>query len=311
MSILVTGGYGHLGSWVCWELANKGHEVIILDRAQRRLSYLEPFDGKLTWCDCDTLDHGSIYSLFAKHQGGIEGIVHIAGLMGGPYFASKPLQHLSINVTGSLHIMEAARIFKVPRMVYISSGALYGERNDVPDEDIPMAPSDLYGAAKASVELFGLQYANQFGLDFRAIRVYFAYGPGRMPSELYPLYGAVFGPLEGKTRIELPAGRDQHLDYTYVKDIARGIVMLLEAEGIEHRRFNICSGQIKPVPEIIQTVARAAGVDLDLDLGPGLIMPRSPSLDSSRLRKEVGWEPRYSLEQGLAEYAGWIQELRA
>ena len=122
------------------ELIDQGYEVIILDRAQRHLSYLEAVKDKITWCDCDTLDYGTVYRLFAEHQGGIEGIVHIAGLMGGPYFVSKPTQHVRINVLATLDIMEAARVFKVPRMVYISSGALYGERNDIPDESISMAP---------------------------------------------------------------------------------------------------------------------------------------------------------------------------
>ena len=107
---------------------------------------------------------------------------------------------------GTVDMLEASRVFGVRRFVYISSGAVYGVRDDIPREDEPMTPGDLYGAAKASAEFFGLQYANEFGLDFRALRVYFAYGPGRYPSELYPLYRSVFGPLEGKNN-DLAAGR--------------------------------------------------------------------------------------------------------
>ena len=77
---------------------------------------------------------------------------------------------------------------------------------------------------------------------------------------------------------------------------------------IKHRQFNITSGTIHAVPDIIKTSARIAGVEVEVKLGPGLAMPRSPSLDSSRLRQEIGWEPQYDLEAGITEYAQWMKE---
>jgi nucleoside-diphosphate-sugar epimerase len=204
-------------------------------------------------------------------------------------------------------MLEASRIFGVRRFIYISSGAVYGVRDDIPREDQSMTPGDLYGAAKASAEFFGLQYANEFGLDFRALRVYFAYGPGRYPSELYPLYRSVFGPLEGKTTISLPAGADQSVDFTYLKDIARAVCLLLAANKLKHRQYNVCSGVYRPIPELIRKVAEIAKVDVEISVGPGRIMPRGPSLDSSRLREELGFVPEYDFDRGVQEYAEWIR----
>jgi nucleoside-diphosphate-sugar epimerase len=293
---------------MCHEIARQGGNVIVIDRSRRRLSYLEGLGGYIAFEPADVLDHASVYRIFKEREGRIEGIIHVAGLMGGPFFATKPQYHIQINTMGTVGMLEAARIFGVGRFSYISSGAVYGPRDDVPTESDPMAPGDLYGAAKASAEFFGLQYANEFGIDFRAVRVYFAYGPGRLPSELYPLYNAVFGCLEGRTRVELPAGSGQAIDFTYVKDIARAILMVYDAPTLKYRQYNATSGVCHKLPQLIENVSRIAGKPVALDIGPGRIMPRGPSLDSSRLREELGFAPEYDLDRGVNEYSDWIRQ---
>lgn len=307
MYVLVTGGLGHIGSWVCHELIHGGKSVIATGRSWRRLDYLLGLEDKIEFFAADVLDYASLCRLFRQYEGQIGGIIHIAGLMGGPQFATNPQYHVRINTMGTLDVLEMARIFGIERFVYVSSGSIYGPRDDVPAESDPISPGDLYGAAKASAEFFGLQYANEFGLDFRAARVYFAYGPGRFPSELYPLYAAVFGPLEGKTKIKLDAGADQAVDFTYIRDIAHAMALIYEAPRVKHRQYNISSGSYRKIPELIDVVSRCAGVSVETEIGPGRIMPRGPSLDSTRLREELGFAPRYTFEKGVKEYAEWIK----
>jgi len=311
MAVLVTGGYGHIGSWVTRLLLERGKDVIALGRSQRRLSYLGEYAPRITFYRADVLDYASTFRLFQQFKGQIEGVIHVAGLMGGPHFATNPHNNVRVNTFGTLDLLEACRISGVSRFVYVSSGSVYGQRDDVPDEDTAVAPSDLYGAAKASAELIGLQYSNEFGLDFRVVRVFFAYGPGRWPSELYPLYTAVFGALEGLTQVHLEAGRDQAVDFTYVRDVAQGIVLLYEAAKPERRVYNVSSGWWAPVPDLILSVARHAGVSVHLEIGPGRIMPRGPSLDSRRIRDELGFCPDYTFDDGVKEYAEWIAAERA
>lgn len=307
MSILVTGGLGHLGSWVCHELLKEGKDVIATGHSFRNLSYLTKYRDRIDFRQLEILDFAAICRLLKEKSKELEGIIHIAGLMGGPFFATNPHHHIQINTMGAVNMMEACRIFDVERFVYISSGSVYGPRNDIPLESDPLKPGDLYSAAKSSCEFFGLQYANEFGLDFRAIRVYFAYGPGRMPSELYPLYTAVFGCLEGRMEVRLPAGADQSIDFTYIKDIAKAINLVFSAARLKHRQYNVTSGTCRTIPQIIQIIAEQIGVNVEMEIGPGLIMPRGPSLDHSRLRDELGYMPGYSLEQGVAEYSEWIR----
>lgn len=307
MSVLVTGGLGHIGSWVCHELVKSGKKVIVTGRSKRRVSYLRGMEDQITFVPADVIDQASLYRLFHDQKGAIEEVVHIAGLMGGPFFATNPRHHIYTNTMGTVDMLEASRIFGIRRFVYISSGSVYGVRDDVPREDEPLTPGDLYGAAKASAEFFGLQYANEYGLDFRSLRVYFAYGPGRCPSELYPLYTAIFGCLEGKTKITLPAGADQSVDFTFTKDIARAVSMILEVPDLKHRQYNVSSGICNKIPELIEKVAAIAEVSVELNIGPGRIMPRGPSIDCSRLRNELGFSPEFDIETGVREYMKWIK----
>ena len=291
MSVLVTGGFGHIGSWVCQHLVDRGHEVLALDRSRRDLSYLQDPEGKISHIPIDVLDQAGLYRTFLEYKDSLEGVIHVAGIAGGPYFARNPRQNIYLNVMGTVNVLEAARLFNLKRFIYIGSGAVYGVRDNIPMEDEPLTPGDVYGAAKSSAEFIGIQYASDFGLDFRSLRVYFAYGPGRFPAEVTPIHEAVFGSLTGQTRISMAAGADQSIDFTYIKDIARAICLLYEAPELKYRQYNVSSGVCYPIPELIERVAAYAGVELDLSIGPGRLMPRGPSIDSSRLKQELNFEP--------------------
>jgi nucleoside-diphosphate-sugar epimerase len=308
MAVIITGGYGHIGSWVCHHLVKEGHKVIIVDRFKRDLSYLEGMDGSITHIPVDVLDQAGLYRLFMEHKDEIDGVVHVAGLIGGPIFAANPRQNIYLNVMGTVNMLEVSRLFKLRRFVYISSGAVYGVRDNIALEDEPLTPGDIYGAAKSSAEFLGIQYASEFGLDFRSIRVYFAYGPGKFPSEVTPLHNAVFGCLLGERQITLPAGADQSIDFTYIKDIARAICLLYNAREPKHRQYNVSSGVCYEIPDLIGKVAEYAGVNIELSIGPGRIMPRGPSIDSSRLQEEFGFTAEYDLERGVDEFAAWLKE---
>jgi len=283
-----------------------GHKVIAVDRSYRNLSYLKGMEDNITHVPADVLDQAAMYNLFMEHKDSLDGVIHIAGLIGGPIFARNPRNNIYLNVMGTVNMLEISRLFKIRRMVYISSGAVYGIRDNIPLEDEPLTPGDIYGAAKASAEFLGIQYANEFDLDFRSIRVYFAYGPGRLPSEVTPLHNAVFGCLVGDTKITLPAGADQSIDFVYIKDIARAICLVYDKPELQHRQYNVSSGVCYEIPKLIQKVADCAGRQVDIDIGPGRIMPRGPSIDCSRLINELGFSAEYDIAAGVEEYAKWL-----
>jgi nucleoside-diphosphate-sugar epimerase len=309
MSVLITGGSGHIGTWTARLLSGRGQEVYLLDlRPPPEDILAPPGEGGVHFLYGDVMDFPCLTRIFHQHGRGLTGVIHTVGIM-GEFLTRNPHLHTKINVEGFLNILEVARIFEVPKVVFTSSGAVYGRaRGKASEEGHPVSPSDLYGATKAACEFIGIQYAHQFQMDVRVARLYFVYGPGKFPSRFVQLYKAAFGALEGLKGVHLPKGGDQRLDFTYVEDAAEGIVRLLEAEEVRHQIFNIATGQPHRVSEVAQLCRRISRFPSDIRIGPGILMPRCEALDISRAMEELNYHPRFSLEEGVEQYALWLKE---
>ncbi len=310
MAILITGGYGLVGSWITRLLALEGNDVIIYDIQSREFDYLEEVKDRIIYVRGDILDYPRLVDTFRRYEGRIEGVIHTIAIVAGPHFWANPHRNVSINVVGTLNILEASRVFGIKRLVNISSGAVYGEakRTPVPSEDeAGLEPSDLYGASKAGAELIGFQYETHYGLDFRCVRLYFVYGPGKKPSVINPLFKTVFGSLEGFEKLSLDTGRDQALDFTYVEDAAYGVILAYKAEEPKYKVFNIATGKPYKLSEVAAITQKYAEVKSEIEFGPGLFFIRRPSIDISRAKTILGYTPRWTIEEGIKEYAEWLR----
>ena len=273
MAVLITGGYGLLGSWLAYYLAKEGKEIIMFDVAYRELDYLNEVSNLLTSIRGSVLDWSNLVGTIKKFGNKIEGIIHTSAITATPYYWSNPYESTTLNVTGTLNILEIARIFNIEKVVYISSGAVYGEAEGKVSEAYPVNPSDLYGASKASAEFLGLQYRNHYGIDFRIVRPYFFFGPGRLPSELSPLFRTLFGCIEGLSHLELPRGADQSLGFTYVKDVARGTVLIYKTENLRHRIFNIAADKAVNFLKVVEVSKKYSSSLCEVRIGPGRFFP--------------------------------------
>jgi len=309
MAVLITGGHGLLGSWAAYYLAQKGEKVILLDTSLRKFDYLEEMNKNLISVRSSVLDWAKLLRTFKDFAGEIKGIIHTPAVMATPEYIENPHQSTTLNIMGTLNVMELARIFEVKKMVYISSGAVYGEtKGGISEITHPVQPSDLYGASKASAEFLGLQYQQQYGLDFRVVRPYFFFGPGRLPSQLPPLFRTLFGCIEGLPNLELEKGAEQSLGFTYVKDIAQGTVLVYQAKNLKHRIFNIAAEEAVNFLDLVSIAQKYSPFPTQVKIGPGKFIPRGETLDISLAKKELGFEPKYNIEEAVAEYAGWIRK---
>lgn len=317
MSVLITGGMGHVGSWVARELARMGRKVIICDAAAGHFDrvapdYLREVRENLVLESVDILDFHTMFETVHRHAGDLEGIIHGVALIAGPTFKLRPYRNISVNTLGTLNVFEICRILGVPKVVNMSSGAVYGDAAGHQTEETPYKATDLYAATKISGELFGLQYADAYGLDVRNARLYFVYGPGKLPSHMHLVYQALFGPLEGITGVEAPNGADQAADWTHVRDTARGVVAAFEKDRVSSRNFNISSGVAVSHREILQGVAEVVGRETDVRLGPGPFILRGAPLDITRAREELGFEPEFTdIRAGLRDYWDWLRKAEA
>lgn len=235
--ILVTGGGGFIGRYVCSSLSAGGKKVLALDQKSPGAPAGESAYHSLK---CDITDKDRLEDVFREHS--FTAIIHLASLLNT---ASREDPRLAtvVNVGGSLNIMEAAGRFQVPRVIYGSSISVYGSRCG-PDrhgvsETEPAAPEDLYGASKRYVEMLGEARAPQLGIEFIALRIPCVLGPGAVEtsspwrSDIFEKFG-----LSCKTEVAIPHGRDEALPLVHVEDVADMFVRLAEAEQVSFSVYN-------------------------------------------------------------------------
>jgi len=309
MAVLITGGYGQLGSWLTYQFAREEKEVIVLDVVDKDLDYLREVKDKIRFIRVSVIDFPKLTEVFIRYKDKIEGIIHTVAITADPALWGNPHQGLMINLTGTVNMLELARLFKIKKFLFASSGAVYGEVKDNPSELIhPLHPGDLYGASKVAAELIGQQYENHYGLDFRSARLYFFFGPGRLPSQQTELFKSLLGPLEGLPDLKLEKGADQRLGFTYVKDAAYGTYLLYQAENLKHKAVNISSEQPISFPQMISLAQKYSDKPTQVEIGPGKLFPRGETLDISVAKEELGFHPQYTLEEGMREYAQWVKK---
>lgn len=306
--VLVTGGNGLLGSWVTYYLVEKGKSVLSFDLREVEQEYLQDRREWIVFSRGNVLEWSHLVSLFTKFPD-IEGIIHTPAVMASPKYWNDPYPSTILNVVGTLNLLECARLFGVRKFLYVSSGAVYGETKENPGElTHSVNPADLYGASKASAEHLTMQYGNHYGIDVRIVRPYFFFGPGLLPSEMTPVFRVLLGSLEGLQNLALERGGDQRLGFTYVKDTAWGTVLAYLKEHPRHRVYNIATPEVTSFPELARLAQRYSDVPQEVYLGPGKLFPRGETLDITLAKEDLGFVPRYRIEEAVAEYARWVRE---
>ncbi|CAB1076306.1 UDP-glucose 4-epimerase (EC [Olavius algarvensis Delta 1 endosymbiont] len=308
MAVFITGGHGHIGSWAAYFLAKEEEQVILYDTNPVVPDHLKEVSGRITFIQGDVLDFPRLTDVFKKHARDIDGILHTVGIM-GELVLENPYGNVGLNIGGTHNMLEIARQFEIPKVVYTSTGAVYGAvSGTVAEDQYPPNPCDLYGSTKASCEFLGQQYANSFGFEFRISRVYFCYGQGKWPSRFIRLYRLAFGALEGLADLTLDKGADQKLDFTYIEDAARGTVMVYQAKAPKYGIYNIATGVPTSVGRVAELCRKYSALPVKVELGPGELMQRCEALDISRAREDLGFEPQYSVEEGIQKYAAWMKK---
>jgi len=309
MAVFITGGHGHIGSWAAYFLAKEGERIILFDTNPMVPDHLAEVAQNITFIKGDVMDFPCLTEIFKKYNNEIDGILHTVGVM-GELVLENPYGNVRLNIGGTHNILEIARQFEIPKVVYTSTGAVYGAVSGTVAEDrYPPSPCDLYGSTKASCEFLGQQYANTFGFEFRISRVYFCFGQGKWPSRFIRLYRLGFGALEGLEDLAMDKGADQKLDFTYIEDAARGTAMLYQAKEVKHNIYNIATGVATSLGRVAELARKYSSFAVTVKLGPGELMQRCSALDIGRARAELGFEPEYSVEEGMKKYADWMKRV--
>lgn len=314
MSILVTGGSGLVGSIVTRMLAEKGEKVWVLDK------WIAPlrFSGVEDRVQFITADLGNFSKVLeAVKMSSPRKIFHLGGMLSGPSNLD-PQSSFSSNVAGTYHVMEAARLFNVPQVIFSSTRGTYGLdiREPVIDDCTLQRPETFYGSTKVFGELMGRFYRLKYGIDFRAVRLPSVIGPGGKTAG-YSIYNAwaIEKAFFGEP-YDLFVGPDTRCPVLYYKDAARSLLLLAAAskEAIQTVCYLIAG--VKPpvvAADLVREIKKQVpGAVLNFKPDPAAVAFHSKlqgiALDDSRAEKEWGWKTEYSLDKMIGDF---IAELRA
>lgn len=290
--VLVTGGAGFIGSHVVDQLIADGHTVVVLDslllgRKEFVHEQAEFHQGSVT-------DKEMVVDLCK----GVEVVFHLAADPRLPLSIEDPIGTHEINVTGTLNVLEAARLNSVKKVVFTSSAAAYGDHDTMPlQEDVQMHPKSPYGLHKLMGEYYVRLYHDLFDLETVTLRYFNVFGPRKTTDGGYPMVIPIFleQRAKGKEMTIVGDGKATR-DYVHVTDVVRANMAAWHSDVVDGIPINICSGVQTSVNEIAELIG-----------GPTTNVPerkgemRYIEGDNTRAKQLLDWEPMVSLEDGLEE----------
>ncbi len=289
--LLVTGGSGMVAQHVAEAAIAQGHDVVLADVA---------WPEERMWVQGANRATFDVRDLEAcrKNADGVRGIIHCAAVVGPVRSRVDPLLTLSVNVDGTANLLEAAHA-NGARLVNMSTATLYGNRPDLrplPETD-PPDPLTVYDGTKLMGETWCAAHRRTYGSDCASIRTGFVYGRGNQ-------IGEYFLPrvLAGERVVE-SAGRDHPCDFTYVVDLAEGLLAASLADTLPHTVYNITGGVLRTRGEFADAVRRlvpSAEIVQPAGIDPARHLRGACVLD--RARTDFGWQPRFDIDAGLADW---------
>ena len=305
MQFVVTGGAGFIGSHLAGELLHLGRVTVVDDcstGSPGNLGHLPPEDLQVL--------QGSVTDLpfLRRACEGADAVFHLAAIASVQKSLADPARDHEVNATGTLNVLLAARDTGVKKVIFASSAAVYGDAAVPPvDESRCPAPLTPYAASKVASEHLCAVFTARCGLETTVLRYFNVYGPRQDPCAEYAAVVPRFlvRALAGKPPVIYGDGT-QTRDFVYVGDVVRATILALQrdASGV----FNIGSGEATRVKDLARLAVAAAGSGAEPvheSRRPGDILHSVASI--SRAGNVLGYRPRWTLPQGLAETAAWYR----
>lgn len=325
MRVLVTGAAGFIGSHVTEVLIARGDTVVGVDNFNtfydpaikeaniREIEAKSPSSSfRLVRADI-VRDHAALSAIFEQEATRPDVICHLAAWAGVRPSIANPMIYQEVNIEGTLRLLELARRHRIRPFVFASSSSVYGARQKVPfsEEDRVDDPISPYAATKKAGELLGYTYHHLHGTRFISLRFFTVYGPRQRPEMAIHMFARKI--MDGEV-LTLNGDGSSSRDYTYVDDIARGVVASIDRahqkEG--YRIYNLGCSDTTTLAELVQHLENAVGKKAVVRYAedqPGDV-PRTFA-DVSRARAELGYDPSTRISDGIPRFVRWLERRRA
>jgi len=306
MTKLITGGTGFVGSELAKMLVSRGEEVVLFDIAPRYES-IQSIKEKVKVVRGDLANWSEVLNAVRNNK--IKSIFHLGAMLSLPS-DSNPWGAYRVNANGMMHVLEAARLFNVDKVIFPGTIAIYASQADVPieiDESTIQKAENMYGLTKLFGELLGKFYAKKFGLDFRAVRFPTVVGPGAKTKHMAQYMAWMIDHALADKPFEIWVEEDTRIPSFYYKDAANALLMLHDApaENIKTRVYNLAGISLtakefadnvkkhipsaklsfKPDPEVMKMVGKGYG-----------------NIDESYAKNEWGWKIKYNMESMIKDF---------
>ncbi len=300
MKFLVTGGAGFIGSHLVEALLLQGHQVKVFDNfSAGKASNLAPLKSASLEIIIGDIADEKLLQLAAA---GVDGIFHLAAVVSVQLSIERPTECSRTNALGTMNVFEAARKAKIPRVVYASSAAIYGDNTNLPLSEVETpAPLSPYGMDKWYGENIARLYSHLHGVTSAGLRFFNVYGPRQDPKSPYSGVISIFleAARQGK-ELTIFGDGEQSRDFIYVKDVVAAMLLAMNSADKNADIFNVASGTELTLNQLVETI----GLSLPKAIQKKHQLPRAGDIiksvaDVSHIRTVLGYRARHGLTDGI------------
>jgi UDP-glucose 4-epimerase len=298
MRVLVTGGAGFIGSYLVPSLLEEGMEVVVLDLASEPATLANVRD-RITYVRGDLGSSADLYRAMLTHRP--EGVFHLGAILAGPC-EENPVAGFKVNFLSTQTLLDASLAVKLKRFFMVSSISVFGRDVEEPVADHAVKnPETIYGQTKLASEHLMLWYNRKHGLDTRALRFTWVFGPGRTTG-ITALYSSfILDAIAVGKPLHIP-NPDERGDWLYIRDAIKAIITLWKAQDPKQRIYNVAGG-VHSIREVVGIAKKfRPNAPVTLQEGGKNLSPYPAAYDDSVAREEIGWKPDYTIERAVQEH---------
>lgn len=311
--ILVTGADGFIGSHLTEELVKKGHKV-------KAFVYYNSFNS-WGWIDTlpeDILKEIEVFAGDIRDPNGvreamkdIQEVFHLAALIAIPFSYHSPDAYVDTNIKGTLNVLQAARALETSRVLITSTSEVYGTAQYVPiDENHPNQGQSPYSATKIGADRLAESFYRSFNLPVTIVRPFNTYGPRQSARAVIPTIISQL--LAGKETIELGSLTPTR-DFNFVKDTVDGFIKIAESQKTVGEEINIATESEISIGQLAEELIKQINPKAKIQCDEQRLRPEKSEVNrllgsNKKIKRLTGWEPKYSLEQGIALTIAFIRD---
>ena len=298
--ILVTGGAGFVGKWLCEKLLLSGHNILVIDNLSNGSK--NNFIEKIEYLDLDISNFNSLVDI-PNYK--FMCIIHLAAQASNAISFNNPIDDLNTNQIGTYNLLEFAKKRGINKFIYSSSMSTYGSTNQFPtNENSEMMPESFYAVHKLAGEHYCRIFKEEYGIDYTIFRFYTVYGHGQnLLNVNQGLLSIYLSYIINKQPILIKGSIERIRDIIHVSDVVQAICLSIESTTSNNKTYNLGSGQARTIKQLIDSLTFEFGYKpgeypIIFEQGtPG--DPFCTLADLTKIKMDLNWEPKISPEEGI------------